>query len=107
MISKEARDKALRDAHIDMVLNRLEGRLSALERAGAVDKTANPAQKDPWMSLRQACMRQADEELRAHTPSPDKIAQLVAIAIAIDAHVNDLSAGAAERFVDLVLAGKA
>lgn len=88
-------------------LQRLEGRLSALERAGAVDKTANPARKDPWMSLRQACMKRAYEELEVRTPSPDKIAQLVAIAIAIDAHVNDLSAGAAERFVDLVLAGKA
>lgn len=107
MISKEARDKTLRDARIDMALNRLENRLSALERAGTVDKSANPTRKDPWTPLRQACLKQADEELRAHTPSLDKIAQLVAIAIAIDAHVNDLSAGAAERFVDLVLAGKA
>lgn len=103
MKREETQGKTLRDEHVDAALNRLDRRLSALERAQAAD----PVSKDLWSSLRQACLKQADEELRAHAPSPDKIAQLVAIAIAIDAHVNDLSAGAAERFVDLVLAGKA
>lgn len=83
--------------------NRLENRLSALERAGSAD----PVPKDLWASIRNTCLKQADKELMGLGSSLNNAVKLVAMAIAIDVHVNDLSGGAAERFVDLVLAGKA
>lgn len=102
MKREETQDKTLRDAHIDMALNRLSGRLSALGRAQAAD----PVPKDLWAAIRDACLKQANEMLEYCDPNENRLAKLVGIAIAIDAHINDLSAGAAERFVDQVLAGQ-
>lgn len=90
MKREETQGKTLRDEHVDAVLNHLSRRLGALERAQAAD----PVPKDLWAAIRDACLKQANEMLEYYDPSENRLAKLVGIAIAIDAHINDLSAGA-------------